>query len=932
MYSTARVLSTINIENKGVPQGTAKRINFLGNAISASASNSRGTISVPAASGSIGEGYALKNIVRYTSPGSGTYVKPDDVDALLITAVGGGAGGGSNSKLWNQFASVSTTGANGTAIAADSNGNIFWAISNHYNGTTYNLTSYVYKVDSQGNVSTFASASTSGATWTDLTFDSSGNLYWAVNNHYNGTTYNLTSYVYKITPQGDMTTFASVSTEGAQGVSLAWDTSGNLYWAIANRTNGSNFNRTHYVYKITPEGSRSTFASVTVVGGSGTSIVFGPDGNLYWAITARWNGSNYNLTGYVYKITPQGDMTTLASAPTQGSMATSLAVDSDNNIYWAVSNNYSGGYGLTSYVYKVDQSGTITTFARETTQGAYGTALRWDSSGNLCWAINNSYNGSSFSLTSYLYRLTKSTKYLFLSAPTSSAYGTALAFDSAGNLCWAISNFRDSSTYDKTSYMYRTITPYQGGYGGGAGGCAIKFITSPASSYDYVVGAGGSSNANGGDTIIAGMVAYGGSTNLGGNATGGDLNIRGGSAGGVRTLVDGGEAGGKSFFGCGGSGGVDSSVNGDDGSFGGGGGGCGRDATVGGNGGAGVIEIQEYVKVGGSGGTDLRNIVINGEMKVAQRGTSFAVGQNSSAYTLDRWVQENNHDAGNIVVSQDSLVVPDANTACSIKITNANGNDGNVGADQYAVISQRIEGYNIRKSVGGSLALSFWVRSSKAGIYCVSLRNGSNDRSYVHEFAIDETNTWEKKTATFPMDYSGGNWNYDSGIGLILTFCLAGGTSYQTTKGAWQNGNYFCTANQTNWLNETNNSFYLTNVQLENGALITPLEQRAFSDELVLCQRYYQLLGGSQNNLRHIVKSSSTGEQFGISYVLPVEMRDTPTATKVGTWTTFNCDQPTVEAVSPTSVRVYSTSVDGHSYYGWECNSADDAIVLDAEL
>ena len=349
---------------------------------------------------------------------------------------------------------VATNGGQGTDLIFDSNGNLYWAIINHYN-SSYNLTSYVYKITPSGSLSTFASVTTNGAIDTRLKFDNNGNLYWAIANRYNGP-YNLTSYVYKITPGGSLSTFASQATSGAYQTDLIFDNDDNLYWAITNYYNGSAWALTSYVYKITSNGTKTTFASVATTGAAGSSLVFDNTGNLYWAITNHYNGSTYNLTSYVYKITPSGSLTTVASVDTNGGFKTSLVLDNSGNLYWAITNSYNGSiYNFTSYVYKITSSGSLSTFASSATNGAHGTSLVFDSSGNLYWAVANHYSGSSYNTTSYVYKITPSgSMNIFSSVSINGPAGTSLIFDNNGNLYWAIAQYYTGSSYSTTSYVY----------------------------------------------------------------------------------------------------------------------------------------------------------------------------------------------------------------------------------------------------------------------------------------------------------------------------------------------------------------------------------------------------------------------------------------------------------------------------------------------
>jgi len=615
MPSEINIPNLINIKEGGVSKGLVDKINFAGGGISAAIVAGGGVISFL--------GYDIKNIVQYTTPGSGTYNPPSDVEALLITAVGGGGGGGSGYyssvirtggagggaggcgiKLikrpfidMSTFASTSTNGGHRSALVLDSSGNLYWAVNNFYNGSTWNLTSYVYKITPGGTMTTFASASTNGSQGVDLAWGPDGNLYWAVGNRFNGSTNNLTSYVYKITPSGTMTTFASVSTVGAQDVALVWGPDGNLYWAVTSWHNGSTYNLTSYVYKVTPQGNLSTFASANTSGSCGTDLVFDSSGNLYWAVMNSYNGSTYDLTSYVYKITPGGTMTTFASTSTYGALETALVKDSSDNLYWAVVNAQRTGpiYNLTSYVYKITPSGTMTTFASVNTSGGNGTNLVWDSGGNLYWAVTNHYNGS-YNLTSYVYKVTPQGNLSTLaSTSTNGGTGTDLIFDSSNNLYWSTMNYY-SGSYNLTSYVYKisqiTSFPYTIG-AGGAGGS----------------GGGSNVGGNGGSTTIAGIVAGGGvggrvsygthsaRGGSGGTASGGDINFPGNvghssSTGFVSSTYGSGGTGGDGVFGGAGCGGGSSTYGGDNGSFGGGGGG-GSLGGSGGNGGNGIIVIYE---------------------------------------------------------------------------------------------------------------------------------------------------------------------------------------------------------------------------------------------------------------------------------------------------------------------------------------------------
>jgi hypothetical protein len=241
-----------------------------------------------------------------------------------------------------------------------------------------------------------------------------------------------------------------------------------------------------------------------------------------------------------------------------------------------------------------------------------------------------------------------------------------------------------------------------------------------------------------------------------------------------------------------------------------------------------------------------RNVIINGDMRISQRGTSFATLPTGSTYTLDRWLY-GAQGAMVCTVSQDTDV-PNNTFLNSIKVDVTTA-DTSIAAGDFTTIVQIVEGYNVRALIGTPFTLSFWVKSPKTGTHCVAFRNlgtgspVSPDRCFVKEYTVTAANTWEYKTITVAGGLiTAGTWDWTNGRGLIVDFALVSGTTFQTTADAWQTGNFIATANQVNVMDNTANDFFLTGVQLEPGTVATPFERRSFGQELALCQRYYELL------------------------------------------------------------------------------------------
>jgi hypothetical protein len=235
----------------------------------------------------------------------------------------------------------------------------------------------------------------------------------------------------------------------------------------------------------------------------------------------------------------------------------------------------------------------------------------------------------------------------------------------------------------------------------------------------------------------------------------------------------------------------------------------------------------------------LQNEIINGSCDIWQEGTSFAAIADGTYHACQFGYEK----SGTMVhtVTKETSILPTGdnfNAAIKVDVTTA---DAAIAAGDYCLpVEQIIEGYNIRKMIGKYVTFGFWARDTKTGIHCVAFRNSGKDRSYVIEYTINSTDTWEYKTVTILMDNTSGTWDYTNGAGLRISWAAAVGSTYQTTANAWQTGNFMGTSNQVNSCDNTANNFYITGITFAVGKTAIKPNTTIIDDEIERCQRTFE--------------------------------------------------------------------------------------------
>jgi len=285
-----------------------------------------------------------------------------------------------------------------------------------------------------------------------------------------------------------------------------------------------------------------------------------------------------------------------------------------------------------------------------------------------------------------------------------------------------------------------------------------------------------------------------------------------------------------------------------------------------------------------------RNLIINGAMQVAQRGTSVT---DDGYKTVDRFILAYGGSDNHLTQAHHALTSSDTGPWAkgfrhSFHATNGNQTSG-AGASDYTQLNYKIEAQDLANSgwdytsASSYITISFWIKASVAQTYYCNLETPDGTvQLYTFSTGALSANTWTKVTKTIPGN-SSITVNNDNGIGMILIINAFLGTTYTTSShtlnqwaAAGSYGNMAPDMTSTWWTTD-DATFEITGVQLEVGSVATPFEHRSYGEELSRCQRYYTKQSGpSQGDWAIGTCSCLTSSNTGITVRLPTSMRATP--------------------------------------------------------
>lgn len=282
---------------------------------------------------------------------------------------------------------------------------------------------------------------------------------------------------------------------------------------------------------------------------------------------------------------------------------------------------------------------------------------------------------------------------------------------------------------------------------------------------------------------------------------------------------------------------------------------------------------------GSSFGSLESNAVFNGDLALARLGASLT-GLTHNARLHDRFVY-GQQGAGSVLRWDVDADVPDTSVSSSMKFTVTTASA--VGSGQEKHVRYAVEGVDFLAYRGQDATLSFWVKGSTPGVYCVAFTNYTRDRTYVTEYTIAAADTWQEQVVHVPFGaVVGGGWDYGNLQGIGIRWALASDAFYQGTVNVWNSANVTSTGAQTNLGATVGNYLKISKIQMNLGTEKLPYVKRPIDETTRLCSRYLQVFSDADFR-RTPISSVTTAAVTEIYVPLSTELRGLPAVSLRGT-------------------------------------------------
>lgn len=295
-------------------------------------------------------------------------------------------------------------------------------------------------------------------------------------------------------------------------------------------------------------------------------------------------------------------------------------------------------------------------------------------------------------------------------------------------------------------------------------------------------------------------------------------------------------------------------------------------------------------------GAGRKNLIINGDMQINQRGTVTGINSATTNYGgPDRHAFYVNANGAAFTVSQEASGPPGFPNTYLIDCTTANSTA--LTATQEIKTQYVIEAYDIARVGYGTsqcspITISFWCKTNQKGNFVVWLYREDGTRTTSLAVPIHAADTWEFKKVTFQPDPNN-TVAIDNTAGMYVSLILNTGSGY--TSGTSPNGKWETIVTANRYVgcdlrigDSTDDYFEYTGFQVEMGKIATPFEHRSYGEELSLCRRYYYKRGATVSGDRFCSGNASSTTDFRGFIEFPVEMRANPTFETSGTASHFS--------------------------------------------
>ena len=239
-----------------------------------------------------------------------------------------------------------------------------------------------------------------------------------------------------------------------------------------------------------------------------------------------------------------------------------------------------------------------------------------------------------------------------------------------------------------------------------------------------------------------------------------------------------------------------------------------------------------------------KNLLINGDFAIFQRGTNITGVVPGSQYHADQWQSRggygtlaDRYTVSRVAASGDALAAGHYHAMrCETTTAEAAPN-----INRYSGLANCIEFYNVHQLAWGTasardITITFWVRSSETGTFgfAAALNNGA--AALPTSYTISSANTWEKKTITIAGNTATA---LSSSAALRFNWLLQlGSSAFSGTQNTW--GSKMGYTAIVDIAGTTGRYLELAGVQVEIGDLATDFAFEHTAVTLLKCQRYFE--------------------------------------------------------------------------------------------